>query len=71
VIRDVVSMLQQLEDPHIIPGLMFGPYSRRKSLKQILLMFLKEWVCCQYKVQTGGCIYLQLYNIKNVVEALQ
>ena len=49
-------MLQRLEDPHIMPGLMFSPYCLRKSLMYILLMFLKKWVCCQYRDQTGGCV---------------
>jgi len=71
LIRDVVSMLQHLEDPHIMPGLMFTPYCQRKSLMYILLMFLKKSVCCQCKVQTGGCICLLLHNIKKVVEELQ
>jgi len=64
-------MLQRLEDPHIMPTLMFSPYCLRKSLMYILLMFLKKWVCCQYKVRTGGCSYLQLHNIKKIVEELQ
>ena len=34
-------------------------------------MYLKKWVCCQYKVQTGGHFYLQLHNITKVVEELQ
>ena len=71
LIRDMVSMLQRLEDPHIIPGLMLNPYSLRRSLMYSLLMFLKKWVCCQYKVQTGGCICLQWHNIKKVIEELQ
>jgi hypothetical protein len=66
LIRDVVSMLQHLEDPHITAGRILNPYYLRKSLMYSLLMFLKKWVCCQYKVQTGGCICLQWHNIKKL-----